>query len=334
MSKGKPQSTLLEPSVEGATSVLRRARHLDATGSVRLHIVTWTDASEHRALRVPLSDGLAGELVDLMKRSIPSTRKDLHFRPYDPGRIIESHEAAYLPTSDVPSLDLVLRTIEGNPLEDQWSHEHTEDAHYYIISIKPIKGDWVHTTREVSGSHFSLADSKKLLGIFKVDEKFVALDEQRDPLLLEQRVDSISSGRLSVILNQQAFDRSLGTLEAYIARGRATLELIGKAVRIKGFDEMAGAILANPKMLSKVRSIEARLEDPTYAALMTTPLLVEFVRANRRFGIQVVLHNGAECLEWDSSFESRWKILKLLDDDYLHSQRTAIDYETNSKSRA
>jgi hypothetical protein len=42
--------------------------------------------------------------------------------------------------------------------------------------------------------------------------------------------------------------------------------------------------------------------------------------------------NGSEQLVFHPDPQNRWRILKLLDDDYLHSSLTTVDYEVNSKS--
>lgn len=43
--------------------------------------------------------------------------------------------------------------------------------------------------------------------------------------------------------------------------------------------------------------------------------------------------NGKERLVFQPDRENRWKLLKLLDDDFLKSDLTNTRYEANSKSR-
>jgi hypothetical protein len=85
-------------------------------------------------------------------------------------------------------------------------------------------------------------------------------------------------------------------------------------------------------MVSKVRSISEKLAgNATYAAAMTMPNLVRFVHAHPELGIDLEGPPGAEQLIFHNDPQRRWRILKLLDDDFLHSQITELDYEANSK---
>jgi hypothetical protein len=65
---------------------------------------------------------------------------------------------------------------------------------------------------------------------------------------------------------------------------------------------------------------------------MTMDRIVPFIRERPELDIELAGEPGGERLVFRSAPSQRWKILKLLDDDYLHSLLTDADYEANSKS--
>jgi hypothetical protein len=66
---------------------------------------------------------------------------------------------------------------------------------------------------------------------------------------------------------------------------------------------------------------------------MTMSKLLAFVRMNPGCGVDLVGSGPTASLAYDNTPQKRFKILNLLDDDFLHSQLTELEYEANSKSR-
>jgi hypothetical protein len=62
------------------------------------------------------------------------------------------------------------------------------------------------------------------------------------------------------------------------------------------------------------------------------PKLVAFVRRHPECGVEVTGTGGDARLVFRNDARHRFKILKRLDDDYLRSQLTTLEYESNSKS--
>lgn len=70
---------------------------------------------------------------------------------------------------------------------------------------------------------------------------------------------------------------------------------------------------------------------PAYADAMTTEKLIAFAE-ERGIAIDTEESAGVRRLVFLPDPQHRWRILKLLDDDYLRSSLTELDYEVNSKS--
>jgi hypothetical protein len=66
---------------------------------------------------------------------------------------------------------------------------------------------------------------------------------------------------------------------------------------------------------------------------MTMPRLTRFVREHRHLGIEVEGSGSSASLVFNPAPATRFKILNLLDDDYLRSVLTERDYEAGSKTR-
>jgi hypothetical protein len=116
--------------------------------------------------------------------------------------------------------------------------------------------------------------------------------------------------------------------EGLRAKARDTIEAVHARVPISNVGEFEEACMANSLMLTKLASIARRpyLNRVTFADVEKTI---------KTFGleVQVVGGKGAKALVFDQSREGRWRILKLLDDDYLGSIMTEERYEVNSKIR-
>ena len=60
--------------------------------------------------------------------------------------------------------------------------------------------------------------------------------------------------------------------------------------------------------------------------------IVEFAEDHPECGVEIAGTGDSAQLVFHNDPQRRFKILKLLDDDYLHSELTALEYEANSKS--
>jgi len=100
--------------------------------------------------------------------------------------------------------------------------------------------------------------------------------------------------------------------------------MIGERVPIAGFPEFAESCESHLTKLAKLNNIAAK----PYLATVT---MKDLKRTIKKFnlGVKVVRENGVEKLQYDAA--DRWVILKLLDDDYLGSVMTKLQYEVNSK---
>ena len=96
---------------------------------------------------------------------------------------------------------------------------------------------------------------------------------------------------------------------------------------------MEAACTSNPGMMAKLASIQRNLDMyPQYAAAMKMEKLVPFISRHPETGVEIIGAGASAELVFRNDPARRFKILRLLDDDFLQSELTSNTYEANSKS--
>lgn len=133
--------------------------------------------------------------------------------------------------------------------------------------------------------------------------------------------------------DRKMFQQLFGLMEEMRKQASKTFKAVTAQLRIDGFEKMLDVVGGSPAMLGKMASIQRKLNRyPEYAKAMTMTNLVKFIGEHPQCGVEITGHGEAAKLVFRNDPQHRFKILKLLDDDYLHSQLTALDYESNSKN--
>lgn len=143
--------------------------------------------------------------------------------------------------------------------------------------------------------------------------------------LFDQEIDFAAWDDYLFIWRTSAVNALVPTFEVMIERVTATLAQVVPFVA--NGQDFEAAVLGQPQMRSKMMQIAAR---PYLGRLTIDDLKAQI----RRRGLAITIERGprgAEKLVFDQGRESRWLILKLLDDDYLDSRMTDEQYEVNSK---
>lgn len=160
------------------------------------------------------------------------------------------------------------------------------------------------------------------------------IDAPRGDLLLFSRdVAAVVIGNLAFFKDRAGFQRIFGFLQEMQEQAAATLEAVTQHLRIDGLDQMQTAVTRSPQMLGKMASIQRKLNQyPEYQAALTMDRLTAFVRTHPECEVEITGDGDGARFVFRSDAQHRYKILKLLDDDYLQSQLTTLNYATNSKS--
>jgi hypothetical protein len=282
------------------------------------------------ARRLNLTADLAGDFRALA-REFGRRLTDRMPVPYDAGRKPDSYEVVYLPEDGVEDLgDVTAAVADATRLElFNGTPAHAAKLRFYVVGIYSRNPGWTHFIR-AKGPTLRLQRTRKLAAVMRrgtYDRLNV------DPLLFDADFDAVVSDGVVLVANQKSFQRALDFVEQAQELARQTIKRLRAHLQIANFNDFRDAASADLNMVGKVGSIASKIAaDPAYAAAMTTASVIAFAEEHN-IEIDTVEVDGERQLEFHRDSARRYRILKLLDDDYLHSQLTDLDYEANSKSR-
>lgn len=249
---------------------------------------------------------------------------------YSAGRTPSPHELVYLPIQGNDSINTVIALMdEPIDVELYAGADRTFDRklRFYVVAARLPNPGWVYFLK-AKGETLRLKRTKKV-PLVPVGNAYDELEA--DPLMFDENFDAVVAGGYALILNQPTFERALAFVEQARSVAASTLSQLLTTVGVTNADDFLGAAGSDLNMVSKLRSITEKMEtSPAYAAAMTTERLIEFAEA-RGIEIDTEEVDGVRQFVFLRDPAHRYRILKLLDDDYLHSSLTDIDYEVNSK---
>lgn len=281
--------------------------------------------------RLKMTDDLATQFVEVVQR-VARQHVDDELIAYSAGRVALGGEAAVLPTAAIPQLSGLLSTMEGEVAEVgdfSTDGDVASKLRLYVVSVRLANPGWVHGIRVKSMASLRPTRSRKVAA-FWTGELYDELAE--DPLVFDDTFDALVVGPQVVIFGQRNFERGLDFLAEARAEAEAVLRSATANLPIANLDDLIAAARTDVNMLAKLRSIAERMErDATYADHLTITNVLAFKALQPEIEIDIEGEPGEEMLVFHREPGRRWRILKLLDDDYLHSQLTELNYEVNSK---
>src|SRR5579871_1553738 len=157
----------------------------------------------------------------------------------------------------------------------------------------------------------------RLFAAFFRDGQYDAL---REPVFLfDSHLDCIARGDDLYILNKSNFQSMFLFFELVRRNAQQALATLRERLPIGNFDQFAHDCEGHLVKLVKLQNIAAK---PYLARITIADLRRAITRHNLKLEVQeVVIYDPAD----------KWALLKLLDDDYLHSRLTNLDYEANGK---
>jgi hypothetical protein len=268
---------------------------------------------------VPLLGNAYAQFLEAARAAAASIGRVQRFQPgYRP----EAGEALVIDLQEFPSLREVVETVLS--VEDlEGFHGEAEFVERFrafatVLSHGGERGAFFRKTsprKELARSGW--------VALILTDRGFNDIHDRL--FLFDQQVDFIAwRGRLYVI-TVSALNALVPAFEVVVERIQATLRQVVPLVA--NAEEFSAAALSQPQMRSKLMQIASR---PYIGRLSIEDLQAHVRRRNLAIAFQRGA-DGRERLVFDPGRETRWLILKLLDDDYLDSRMTDQRYEVNSK---
>lgn len=253
---------------------------------------------------------------------------------YVPGRSVPAGHVMYAANSEVPLLaDLRLEERDGNELIQGYDHS-TFPARHLKLTITtyraPVEGAQLAVeTFRVTRASAVLKRTGKIAALFSGG---VFNDVDDDILLFDATVDAISVGGATFFTNSHSFMLTFQFVRQMQEAAADTFKTVTRDMRINGLGALRAAATRDVNMMSKMASIQRKLNAlPQYAEALKMSNLLNFIDSHPHVDIDLEGEGEERRFVFSNSPTRRYKILKLLDDDYLTSALTNLDYSVDSK---
>jgi hypothetical protein len=199
-----------------------------------------------------------------------------------------------------------------------------------ITTDSPQGGSTEHVTfYRITRNTARLAQAGRIAAIVR-GNAFDYLDDE--VILFNLEVDAITFDGYVFFRKKGLFERAFGFVEALKRQARHTFEQVIAVLNIDGMEDLRSAATTDINMVAKMASIKRKLDEhPSYKEAMTMPKLLAFIDANPQIDVETSGSGDNRALVFRRAPASRFKILKLLDDDFLTSNLTDFYYMVDSK---
>lgn len=145
--------------------------------------------------------------------------------------------------------------------------------------------------------------------------------------LFDDNVDCFVFDGYVYVLRKRDFRRIFDQIGAVLAKAKAAASDLNTQVPIANFAEFEKACSSDSRLADKLLAVRGRDYFGRLSYAMLAPVIQQF-----KLTIPSKTVNGTTQLVFESEPAGRFRILKLVDDDYLRSSMTKHSYEVNSKS--
>ena len=294
--------------------------------TITLALATFDRADEipvYRSLNI--SDTVAGDFGSLAMNCADGVAQmddegDLVIREYAAGYKPDRHEIEWLLLPD----EGLQHLLDGIPNPAQIAllgdiGAFVDGVRFYII-ILSAPDRRVILFRRYSRNKELVRSPNVVMRL--MGERYERLEEPT--FQFDGNIDAILFQDYLFILRKSDFHHIFRYYERLRVAAENSLETVRNAVPIDGFDEFRQSCLGHLQKLEKLRNIASK----TYLQRVT---MGDIRRTIENFGLDIEIRvvDGEERLVFDKA--NRWAILNVLDDAYLGSEMTGLQYETNSK---
>jgi len=230
--------------------------------------------------------------------------------------------------ADVPALARLhgLVVVDDVPIDKSREEQARAMAHRLHAE------DTVVTAYRLKGAGIATRRPRGLRALLPRDGVYERVDDEI--VYYEPRVDAWVTGEHVVVTTRTTLEQRLHAPERAQEMARETFEKATAEIAIDGAEELAAAVASDPVMIAKMASLVRTMDaDPEFAAHLTTDRLVAFVDASPQYGVRVDGEGDQRRLVFEPSPQTRYRIVKLLADDFLRSDLTQRRYEAGSKQR-
>jgi hypothetical protein len=249
---------------------------------------------------------------------------------YQPSGSPADGQVMWMNIQDVPLFGQLFSDFEDLANVPLWNPINSNFKHLRFAAIRAEAGTSYAIFLQYLPTNQVVARTKRLGLIFQGNTLDIPKGEI---VMLGNDFIAVVIGPFVFFKNRKAFQQLFGLMEEMRQQANETFAAVTAQLHIDGIEQMLQAVIGSPAMLGKMASIQRKLTNhPRYLKAMTMPNLVKFIGEHPECGVEITGNGDNVKLVFRNDPQHRFKILKLLDDDYLHSELTALDYESNSKN--
>lgn len=274
--------------------------------------------------RLGITEELAEDFGNAAYSGLPDDEDEVILVPYDPTYRPQSHELMYVSLDEVPEIADVVELAGDVTAAPQFTADEklVRQLRFYVTVVSSDTDDALF---------FRAYSPKKELtrgrGFAAMFDEGVFHKVEHKTFLFDEDVDCYAWRGFMFIRHLSAFHRIFRYFDKLRENADATLHEVLQHVPIRNDEAFREACKGQLQMLAKLASISTK----PYLAHLTMDAIEETINTVG-LDVEIVDDAGERKLVFDpSTQESRWAILKLLDDDYLRSLMTQELYEASAK---
>jgi len=283
-----------------------------------------TDDFIFRSLNI--SQNLANEFCEIPIQFLSSYSNlnengDLILHEFTGGYKPDNHEIEWLDYNNneiIEALCEVPTSVEIM-LVDLDDNSFFKNLRFYTLIIENGEQRYLFFRRY--GKSKELTRSKNLF-VRLAGERYERLEEPT--FQFDDKFDVVIHNGYLFSFNKNNFQHIFKYYEMLRASAQLSLETIAAAIPIANFQAFQNTCMGHLQKLAKLRNIAAK----PYLANVTMDNIRSVINTYE-LTIEIIEEDGEEKIVFDEN--NKWAILNLLDDAYLSSIMTGINYEANSK---
>lgn len=274
--------------------------------------------------RLSLTADLAEDFRDAAYGVLPDDEDEVMLVPYDPTYRPQAHEVMFLTLDDAPEIAEVVELAADVSAAPQFTADDTlvRQLRFYVTVVSSDEDDALFFR-----AYSPMKELTRGRGFAAMFDDGVFQKVEHKTFLFDEDADCFVWGEHIFIRHVNAFHRIFRYFEQLREKADETLDEVLQHVPISNEEDFRDACKGQLQMLSKLANISRK----PYLPRLTMDAIQDTINTVG-LEVEVVDEDGERKLVFDpSTQESRWAILKLLDDDYLRSLMTQELYEASSK---
>ena len=284
------------------------------------------DPPEARVL--PLADSAEQFFASIIDQRVKDRLDPLAWsvKRLDPIYKPDADEVEWQRTSDLDPVVYAtdkLKNLSALAPFDDADEKYKRRLIYWAVVLTANDGRQAFFFRSFSGS----AELKRKKGAALVSRHGSFSRVEESIFLFDDNVDCFVFGDFIYVIRKRDFRRIFDQISAVLRRAKRAARDLHAKVPIANFDEFERACGSDSRLADKVLAVRSRDYFNQLSYAMLQPVIDEF-----KLGIKTRTVAGTKQLVFRTEPDQRFRILKLVDDDYLRSSMTKRRYEVNSKS--